>query len=209
MAVDTRQGLRREFAIAYRCERLRAVGSFRCALLALAVALVAFGAADAAGAGVEELIDDAVAAAPPSIAHTATVMDWDRRVLRRGSGTYVCLPTPADVRSRGREPMCLDTVWMAWLDAWMAAKPFKADGVGIAYMLVGDAGASVTDPYATKPTAENQWVVDGPHLMIILPDAAQLDGMPSDPSGGGPYVMWKGTPYAHIMVPVAEPAAFK
>ena len=22
-----------------------------------------------------------------------------------------------------------------------------------------------------------------------------------DPENGGPYVMWKGTPYAHIMVP--------
>jgi hypothetical protein len=102
--------------------------------------------------------------------------------------------------------MCLDEVWMAWLDAWMAAKPFKADGVGIAYMLAGDAGASVTDPYASKPTPENHWVVDGPHLMIILPDAAQLNGLPTGPSGGGPYVMWKGTPYAHIMVPIAAPA---
>jgi hypothetical protein len=26
--------------------------------------------------------------------------------------------------------------------------------------------------------------------------------MSTDPWNGGPYVMWKGTPYAHIMVPV-------
>jgi hypothetical protein len=30
-----------------------------------------------------------------------------------------------------------------------------------------------------------------------------LEGIPTDPSGGGPYVMWGDTPYAHIMVPVA------
>jgi hypothetical protein len=31
-----------------------------------------------------------------------------------------------------------------------------------------------------------------------------LDGMTTDPSTGGPWVMWKGTPYVHIMVPVSE-----
>ena len=37
--------------------------------------------------------------------------------------------------------------------------------------------------------------------MIIVPDAALLEGVPTDPNAGGPYVMWKGTPYAHIMMP--------
>ncbi|MDG1390029.1 MAG: hypothetical protein P8L70_03970 [Halioglobus sp.] len=30
-----------------------------------------------------------------------------------------------------------------------------------------------------------------------------LEGIPTDPSGGGPYVMWGDTPYAHIMMPVS------
>ncbi|EOK5967445.1 hypothetical protein ACM6XU_001918 [Vibrio parahaemolyticus] len=51
-------------------------------------------------------------------------------------------------------------------------------------------------------TDDNQWIVEGPHLMIITPDQALLDSLPTDPSYGGPYVMWKGTPYAHIMIPV-------
>ncbi len=38
--------------------------------------------------------------------------------------------------------------------------------------------------------------------MILVPDPALLDGISTDPWNGGPYVMWKGTPYAHIMVPV-------
>ena len=29
-----------------------------------------------------------------------------------------------------------------------------------------------------------------------------LDTLPTAPNYGGPYVMWKGKPYAHIMVPV-------
>jgi hypothetical protein len=29
-----------------------------------------------------------------------------------------------------------------------------------------------------------------------------LASLPTDPNNGGPWVMWKGTKYAHIMVPV-------
>ena len=71
-------------------------------------------------------------------------------------------------------------------------------------MLAGDEGASNIDPYAEGETADNQWIVEGPHIMIIVPDPALLDSLPTDPSIGGPYVMWKGTPYVHIMVPIGE-----
>lgn len=76
-----------------------------------------------------------------------------------------------------------------------------AGPVGIAYMLKGDKGASNTDPFATAPTATNQWVVSPAHLMVLTPDTNQLAALPTDPHNGGPWVMWKGTKYAHIMVP--------
>jgi hypothetical protein len=153
----------------------------------------------------DALIKDALSAASPEIANTAMVMDWDHSMLKQGTGAYTCMPTPPDIRAKGgREPMCLDKVWEAWGDAWMNKKPFKATGVGIAFMLAGDTGASNTDPYAQAATSNNQWVVEGPHLMVIVPDTAQLESLSTDPHNGGPYVMWKGTPYAHIMVPVAE-----
>ena len=80
------------------------------------------------------------------------------------------------VRDRGPEPMCLDEVWLRRAYAWMHKKPFHAERVGVAYMLAGDAaGASNIDPHATTPTADNQWVIEGPLVMIIVPDAAQLD----------------------------------
>lgn len=80
----------------------------------------------------------------------------------------------------------------------------ESDALLTAYMLAGDGGASNIDPFAKGPTADNQWIVEGPHLMIIVPDAAALGAIPTDPKNGGPYVMWKGTPYAHIMVPTAH-----
>jgi hypothetical protein len=157
----------------------------------------------------EALIRDALSAAPPLIAKTAIVKDWDGTVLRQGNDDYTCFPTHADKRAKGeKEPMCLDKVWLVWGDAWMNKKPFKTDKAGIAYMLAGDTGASNVDPYATGKTSDNQWIAEGPHIMVILPDPALLDALPTDPYRGGAYVMWKGTPYAHIMVPVGErPAA--
>jgi hypothetical protein len=37
--------------------------------------------------------------------------------------------------------------------------------------------------------------------MIVVPKEI-LKGLSDDPFNGGPYVMWKDTPYAHIMIPV-------
>ena len=154
------------------------------------------GAAFAAGAEPTKaaLIRDALSAAPPSLAATATVMDWDHKVLRQGSGGYTCHATQPALRKKGgREPMCLDKVWIEWADAWANKKPFKANQVGVAYMMAGDTGASNTDPFAEVATTTNQWVVEGPHVMVIMPDPAQLEGLPTDPNNGGAYVMWKGT----------------
>ena len=42
--------------------------------------------------------------------------------------------------------------------------------------------------------------------MILATDVAQLDAYPTDWTKGGPWVMWKGTPYAHLMVPTTAMA---
>ena len=49
----------------------------------------------------------------------------------------------------------------------------------------------------------NEWIEEGSHLMILAPPA-MLENFPTDPHNGGPYVMWKGTPYQHIMVPIGS-----
>lgn len=141
-------------------------------------------------------IEAALKAGPPDVAKHATVKDPNGTVLRKGSNGWTCYPEPHDA-------MCLDATWEAWMAAYMKKAPFKADRVGLAYMLAGDIrGASNVDPFAAGPTADNQWVVEGPHVMILLPDPKMLDAFTTDPNTGGPYVMWKGTPYAHVMVPV-------
>ncbi len=140
----------------------------------------------------------------PEVARTAIVKNWDGTVLKPGSGAYTCYPTPEAMKKHGKMPMCLDKTWQAWADAWLNKKPFKANEVGIAYMLAGDVGSSNTDPYAEAPTSNNQWVEPGPHTMVIVPNAAELEGLSTDPYSGGAFVTWKGTPYVHIMVPVGK-----
>ncbi|MCP4299484.1 MAG: nuclear transport factor 2 family protein, partial [Gammaproteobacteria bacterium] len=144
-------------------------------------------------------IADALSAAWPGMAEDAMVVDWDGNVLREGSNGYTCLPTPPMLT--GTSPMCMDGEWMKWAGAWQKKEDYTAESLGISYMLSGDEGASNIDPYAEGPTADNEWIVEGPHLMILAP-AELLGSFPTDPENGGPYVMWKGTPYAHLMVPV-------
>jgi hypothetical protein len=45
-------------------------------------------------------------------------------------------------------------------------------------------------------------VKEGPHLMIIMPSKDVLNSLSTNPEDPV-YVMWKDTPYAHIMVKIA------
>ncbi len=83
---------------------------------------------------------------------------------------------------------------------------FEPDQFSVSYMLAGEGtalGVSNSDPYATDPEKSHDWVKEGPHLMIVVPDRAMLEGVSTDPNDPV-YVMWKDTPYAHIMVKIAE-----
>ena len=153
-------------------------------------------------------IAEALTAGPAELAENAAVVGWDGTVLREGSNGWTCFPDTPD--QPGITPMCLDGQWLKWADAWMNKK--DATGVteiGIAYMLGGGWDASNTDPYATMPADIKDAVPSGPHLMVIVPDPAALDNLPTDYTSGGPWVMWKGTPFAHIMIPISGPKAMK
>jgi hypothetical protein len=160
-------------------------------------------------------IANAMSAAPAEIGRHAAIMDWPTASggkptqLRAGTNGWVCFPnSPTGFGSASvDDPMCLDAQWQAWGEAWMSKSPPKITDTGIAYMLKGDRGASNTDPFATGPTATNEWVVSPPHVMVLYADTRMLDGFPTDPLSGGPWVMWKGTPYAHLMVPVSSTQA--
>ena len=148
----------------------------------------------------DKLVREALSAAPESIAAIATVKNWDGTVLKAGSPDWVCYPSMPD--REGLCPMCLDKPWQEWMDAMLAGTEPKVSGVGVSYMLQGDCAVSNIDPMAMHETPDNEWVREGPHLMIVTPDRESLKGKNTNPYSGTPYVMWRDTPFAHIMVPL-------
>jgi hypothetical protein len=69
----------------------------------------------------------------------------------------------------------------------------------------GGAPGSNTDPFAKAATPTNEWGYDPPHVMLLVTDIHELEGIPTKRQSGSTWVMWAGTPYAHLMVPLASP----
>lgn len=152
----------------------------------------------------QDKIKSATSAGPSSISANATVKDHDGTVLREGTNGWTCYPDMPD--KEGQNPMCLDHEWVDWWNAFLNQETPEVTQLGIGYMLQGGSPASNTDPYAEGPTPDNEWMEESmSHLMIIVPDPEMYEGLPTDPENGGHWVMWRDTPYAHIMVPTAGP----
>jgi hypothetical protein len=136
----------------------------------------------------------------------ATIVAMDEqmniRTVREGTNGFTCMPdTPA---SPGNDPMCFDAGGLQWAQAWMAHEEPPEGVVGMAYMLQGGSDASNTEPHAMQPAEGAEWVDTGPHLMLFNV-GAMIDSYPDqgdNPDTKAPYVMWAGTPYEHLMIPV-------
>ena len=179
------------------------------ALATLCVATSAFAgetAKTAAAPSDQQLIDSAMKAAPAKVSGGAKIVAFDdkgaMRTVREGSNGFTCIADSP--QTPGPDPMCMDAAAMEWAGAWMSKKEPTAGKMGLMYMLEGGTDASNTDPYAKAPNASNHWVQTGPHVMIVGAAPEFYDQYPksADPDTATPYVMWAGTPYQHLMVPV-------
>lgn len=167
--------------------------------LLLAVALPGGLLAQDADRSPAELIRIALTAGPASIADGATVMSG-ATTIRQGTNGWVCVP--GNPGTRHNFPVCSDEMWLEMFDAISNRRSPVISRVGISYMLQGGGGTSNTDPYANGPTADNEWMESGPpHVMMVFPDPAVLDGISTDPKNGGPWVMWRDTPYPVLIIP--------
>ncbi|MGZ2410715.1 hypothetical protein ACUXST_000112 [Sphingomonas sp. F9_3S_D5_B_2] len=152
-------------------------------------------------------VNSAESAAPASVARKASIVTVGpggrMAIVREGSNGWTCMPDAPD--TPGPDPMCFDSNAGKWVVAWVHHRPPPAGAVGVMYMLEGGTDASNTDPFADKPSGQNNWVNTGPHIMIVGSKDI-LSGYPAGakPDTSGPYVMWAGTPYAHLMVPVKQ-----
>ncbi|MEN8133838.1 MAG: hypothetical protein ABFS45_27505 [Pseudomonadota bacterium] len=147
-------------------------------------------------------IESAESAAFPALATKATIMDWNGNVLRKGTNGWTCLP---DKDTPGNDPWCVNDPWINFLNALKNKTKPSYTQVGIAYMLQGDTPVSNSNPYASEVTSDDDWVTDlGPHLMILIPDIKSYESYPTDWRQRGPWIMWKDTPYVHLMIPLGN-----
>jgi hypothetical protein len=160
----------------------------------------------------DQAIKSAMEAAPPVVAKNATIMvvneKGEMRTIRKGTNGFTCIPD--DPNSPGPDPMCMDANALEWVGAMIARKDPPADKVGFMYMLRGGTDSSNTDPFATKPEPNNNWIETGSHVMIVGAKG-MMQGYPRNPKPdtSQPYVMYPDTPYEHLMIPVQPPQLAK
>jgi CubicO group peptidase (beta-lactamase class C family) len=164
--------------------------------------------ASAASTTIEEKIKNAESAAPTAIGKDATIVDWPAQeggemiTLREGSNGWTCYTDwPA---SPTNDPECNDAAFEAWFRSLMAGEkePPKVTSPGLSYMLQGGTDPSNTDPFAAPPASADGWVVSPAHLMIVAPWDLSPADFSTNPQSGEPYIMWEGTPYEHLMIPL-------
>lgn len=162
------------------------------------------GKSAARGMSDEELIKTAMSAAPPHISRAATIMaagpDGKLRVLKEGTNEFTCI---ADLSGQeSPDPVCADKAATAWVTSMFNKEEKPANTVpGISYMGLGGwhwekDGQVVMDP--ATPGAKR--VKEPPHWMIMWPVDARETALPDKPTRFGAYVMYQGTPYAHLMI---------
>jgi hypothetical protein len=147
-----------------------------------------------------EIIRSALSAGPREISDHAAVVAPDANgkmaEIRAGTNGWTCMADEPD--TPGLDPMCLDKQSMMWAQSLMSHAPKPANTApGIIYMLQGGSDISATDPFA-KTT--DHFIESPPHYMIMWPYDAKSTGFSTTPKKSGTWIMWAGTPYAHLMI---------
>ena len=152
-------------------------------------------------------------AAPSFIASECTVLDVDGTVLREGTNGWTAMAAnprgmadPGNGWKDAHEAMAMvgDAQAMKWAMAYMSGKTPEMDHDGWAWMLHGDMGEDNTKQLVFKKedATEGHWIESGAHLMLMPKDPSSLKGQTTDFNSGAPYIMFEGTGYDHIMIPV-------
>jgi hypothetical protein len=147
----------------------------------------------------QDKIARAMSAGPAAIANSARIVDTDAQgkmvVLREGGNGFTCMP--GNLKVVGEPPMCVDAASLQWFADAKAHKPKPTNSVpGITYMLAGATQRSDSDPNDTTSVP----IEVGPHWMIMWPFNPKTTGLPTTHKATGAYIMWAGSPYAHLHV---------
>lgn len=147
----------------------------------------------------EAKINRAMSAGPPSITAKAKILEMDDKgkmiILREGNNGWTCFTGHQGVI--GDNPECDDEAALQWGADWAAHKSKPSNSrPGVIYMFAGGTDWSATDPWATSGTP----IQEPPHWMIMWPFEPKSSGLPDKVKTTGTWIMWAGTPYAHLMI---------
>ena len=157
------------------------------------------GSGTTGGESTQAKITRALSAGPAEVVKGARIVDTDAQgkttVLRKGNNGFTCMP--GNPKVIGEPPLCADAASLQWFADFKAHKPKPTNTVpGITYMLAGATQRSDSDPYDQTSPA----MTIGPHWMIMWPFDPKTSGLPAAYKPAGAFIMWAGTPYAHVHV---------
>lgn len=164
--------------------------------------LVAVQAASAQNADTDALVRQALSAGPKHVTVGASVMapgpDGVMKELKHGGNGWTCMPDNPE--SPGKDPMCVDQEGLKFIASWVAHEERPANTApGLSYMLQGGSDISANDPWA-KADRNTKFIESPPHYMVLWPFDPKSTGLSDKPKSTGSWIMWAGTPYAHLMV---------
>lgn len=142
-------------------------------------------------------------AAPLAVVETATILMPDGKgatiVVQQGTNGFTCDITPAGT------PKCADAAAMAWLKAIRSGTRAPED-TGIIYMLAEAAEAAPHHHDAGGDHEHFVWAESGPHIMVVgrgarARETFDFEFVNADPARAS--LMYPGTKYEHLMIPVA------
>ncbi len=155
------------------------------------------------GMSKEQLIKLAESAAPAEISKEATIMipgeDGKLVEAKKGSNGFTCIP---DIDGLSKpDPICFDQPTGQWVNDLMSGAPKPTNTVpGISYMAQGGWHYEKDGKVIMKDEPGAKLVKESPHWMVVWPFESKTAGLPSMPNKFGTYIMFEGTPYAHLMI---------
>jgi len=151
----------------------------------------------------EEQIKLALSAAPTSIAKEAGVMflgeDGKLMEVKKSANGFNCLP--ALENDPEPDPICFDAAVGQFIESFLSKAEKPSNTVpGVAYMAHGGYHWERDGKVLMEKEPGAKRVKEPPHWMIMWPFKSEDTKLPNRPNPSGAWVMFDGTPYAHLMI---------
>lgn len=151
----------------------------------------------------KEQMELALSAAPSSVSNEAGVMimgaDGKLMEVRHSTNGFVCIPTVMNLPDP--DPACLDAAALRWMTDLMNHEPKPTNTVpGLVYMARGGSHFEKNGRIVMQQEDGVELVKEPPHWMLMWPFDAANTKLPTIPNSSGVYIMFEGSPYAHLMV---------